>query len=342
MQPASRGHQGIGTWLQRLGPLFALALLVGYSALREGTFLKPENVMNILRQNAFTGIVALGMTFVIVLGGIDLSVGSMMALIGGVGISVLNAALARGISEPVCVAGVIATCLWLGAILGLLNGWLIAKGRLAPFIATLGAMAAYRSLALSLADGGEFRGPTASANGARLFERLGASGVPLPFHAAPGVNVLLHWPSLAFVAAAVLCAVLLRRTRYGRYVIAIGSNDTAAMYSGVPVDRVRVLTYTLSGFLTAISAVLLATRMNSISSSNTGNFVELDAIAAVVIGGTRMKGGSGTILGTVIGVLILGVINNILNLTQVSPYLQGLVKGAIIIAAVLLQRSRSS
>lgn len=337
-----RGHPG--TWLQRFGPLIALVILVTYSAVREPTFLKPENLMNILRQNAFTGIVALGMTFVIVQGGIDLSVGSMMALIGGVGLMALNAGLARGWNELLCVAGVVVICLWLGAMLGLLNGWLITKGRIAPFIATLGAMAAYRSLALSLADGGEFRGPSAAVSGAdhRLFTHMGEGGLPLPLLVAPDIHLVLYWPSIIFIAAAVLCAIALHRTRYGRYVVAIGSNDTAAVYSGVPVDRVRMLTYTLSGVMTSTAAVLLASRMSSVSSSTTGNFVELDVIAAVVIGGTRMKGGHGTILGTVIGVLLLGVINNILNLSQVSPYLQGLVKGVIIIAAVLIQRTRGT
>jgi ribose transport system permease protein len=146
------------------------------------------------------------------------------------------------------------------------------------------------------------------------------------------------WPAISFFAIAVLAAVVLRMTRYGRYVIAVGANERAAIYSAVNVDRVKLLTYTLVGGCCGIAALLLASRMNSIASSSAGVLYELDAIAAVAIGGTRMRGGSGSIFGTVVGVLILGVIGNMLGILNVSPYLQGTVKGGIIIAAVLVQR----
>jgi ribose transport system permease protein len=360
--------------LETFGPFLALVLLVIFSGWRSDSFLKPENVLNILRQNSFMGIVAVGMTFVIILGGIDLSVGSLLAFAGGLGIWLMNTVIqAPSIISAVqqaqkleldtlphslfrmwlaerCVSwnlagsegwgvGVaIAAILLAGVLAGLLNGILIAKGRLAPFIATLGAMAAYRSLALSMADGGEFRSASY-----KLFKVMGTGGVPLPFwEVAPGMPVSLGYPVLVFAAVAIIAHVLLKKTRYGRYVYAIGCNERAAVYSAISVDRIKILTYTLVGGACGIAGLLLASRMNSVSSSGTGNLYELDAIAAVVIGGTRMNGGSGTIRGTVVGVLILGVIANMLNLLNVSPYLQGLVKGAIIIAAVLLQRGRRS
>ena len=151
---------------------------------------------------------------------------------------------------------------------------------------------------------------------------------------------MVRWPVLVFVVLAVAAHVALNRTRYGRYVYAIGCNERAAVYSAIAVDRIKMATYALVGLLTGVAALMNASRMNSVSSGQTGAMWELDAIAAVVIGGTRMTGGAGQVWGTIVGLLILGVIGNMLNLLQVSPYLQGLVKGFIIVAAVLLQRGR--
>jgi len=310
----------------------------------------------------------LGMTFVIISGGIDLSVGSLMAFAGGLGIWLMNTAIEAphitaavaqaeqaGLEVPygavrVALAGLfewtglggsevwgvliaVSAVLLAGLAAGLLNGILIAKGRIAPFIATLGGLAAYRSLALALADGGEFRSASAE-----LFKKLGAGGLNIPYLTNRYGNALvLRWPVLALIAAAVAAHVVLNRTRYGRYVYAIGCNERAARYSAIAVDRIKIITYTLIGGLTGAAALLNSSRMNAVSSGQTGAMLELDAIAAVVIGGTRMTGGSGQVWGTVVGLLILGVIGNMLNLLQVSPYLQGLVKGAIIVAAVLVQ-----
>jgi len=143
---------------------------------------------------------------------------------------------------------------------------------------------------------------------------------------------------IAFFALAVIMAILLNRTRYGRYVVALGSNERAAKYSAINVDRIKIITYTLTGALTGIAAFLVASNLNSVPSSTAGNLYELDVIAAVVIGGTRMQGGAGSIFGTVVGVLILGVISNMLSFLNVSPYLQGLVKGVIIVAAIFVQQ----
>jgi ribose transport system permease protein len=373
--------------VETLGPLLALAALVfvTYKAeiyfKGEKNFLKPENLINILKQWSFVGIVAIGMTVVIISGGIDLSVGALVAMAGGAGIWLMNTAVdaAKFISDndaaikdykdnvamgltsiPLTLpwSGVrvalahmfqtlhmdgsnawgvffaFAATILLATIAGWLAGVLIAKGRLAPFIATLGGLAIYRSIALSLADGGEFR-----SSGGTAFSAIGTGGINLPhFELRPGVPLQLPWPVIIFAIVAVFAAYLLNKTRFGRYVYAIGSNERAAVYSAVRVDRVKIYVYTLMGALCGVAALLLGSRMNSIASSSTGNLYELDAIAAVVIGGTRLGGGSGTIRGTVIGVLILGVISNMLGILDVSPYLQGTVKGSIIIAAVLLQQ----
>jgi ribose transport system permease protein len=225
-----------------------------------------------------------------------------------------------------------------GTVAGAINGLLVAKGKLAPFIATLGGLAAYRSLAMAFVAGGEYR------SGTERFGVFGAGGIPIPGtniapRAARAIPLLLPWPVLVFAALAVVAWIVLNRTRLGRYIIAIGSNERSAVYSAIKVARVKILTYSILGFCTGVAALLAASRLSSVSSSSSGTLYELDVIASVVIGGTRMRGGSGTIVGTVIGVLILGVIQNMLNLLQVSVYLQGLVKGVIIICAVLLQRS---
>ena len=360
-----------GRVLEVFGPLLALAVLVGVTAAFNSRFLLPENLLNVVEDLSFRGVIAVGMTFVIILGGIDLSVGSLVAFAGGLGIwlmnTVINAApilkaaadaqqfkmeapysivrvwLAHaftwthmGGSEVWGVLMAFAVILAAGTAAGLLNGVLIAKGRIAPFIATLGGLAAYRSLALALADGGEFR--SASAD---LFKGLGTGGIRLPYLTNQyGNPLMLRWPVLIFIACVAAAWIVLSRTRYGRYVYAIGSNERAALYSAIAVDRVKIVTYSLIGLLTGVAAMMNASRMNSVSSGQTGSMWELDAIAAVVIGGTRMTGGAGGVWGTLVGLLILGVIGNMLNLLQVSPYLQGLVKGAIIVAAVLLQRGR--
>lgn len=354
--------------LQRLGPLLALILLVAFTAWRSDRFLTGENIMNILRQNAPVGILALGMTFVITLGGIDLSVGALLAMAGGVGIWMMNTAadasaiiakaqdatafnpdsafrialakgcVSAGMADSPAIALTIGICIILlvGLLGGVINGLLVTRGKLAPFIATLGTMAIFRSIAVAMAEAGEFR-PSSTITSFRL---LGASGISLPIDARAGVPLQIGYPVVAFLLLVVVLWVVLRMTRFGRYVIAIGCNEQAAIYSAIKVARVKLLTYTLMGTLTGLAALLQASRFNSVSSSSSGLLYELDAIAAAVIGGTSMRGGVGTILGTLVGMLMLGVIGNMLNLLDISPYLQGLVKGVILIGAALLQRGR--
>lgn len=363
---AKAGHKQGWNWarfLEANGALIGLAVLIGLGCLiSPDAFAKPMNLINILRQTSFIGIIAIGMTFVIILGGIDLSVGSMVALLGGMGILVMNAVAESPANADVIQYGpiVLAAALMLvgGPLLGLANGTLIAKGRVTPFIATLGGMAAFRSLSLAFADGGEYRSEVSS------FRFMGSGKLELGFlPIAKDTPLPLHTPVMIFLAVAIAAHLLLRKTNFGLHVQAIGDNEKAARYAAVPVDRVRILTYALSGLTCGIAALLISSRLNSVSSSQTGTLYELDAIAAVVVGGTRMQGGSGRIWGTVVGVLILGVVNNLLNmlnpdvLGQIARtlhitwthldklnviHLQGLIKGAIIVAAVLVQRSGRS
>lgn len=309
----------------RYGAVMALIVLFSISSEISPYFLQTRNILNILRQISYTGMIALGMTFVIISGGIDLSVGSLTALLGGVMIEVLNVCVRTfgdGVPTIVCA---LAAGIVLGCLSGLISGFMITKMRIAPFIVTLGTMAIYRSLALYISDAGEFRSSSA------LFPEIGMGNDPL---------LAIPYPVWTFLLLAVLCAVLLNRTRFGRYTSAIGSNEKVALYAAIRVERVRSLSYVLIGILTAVSAFLLAARLNSISSTNVGINFEMDAIAAVIIGGTLMNGGSGTVAGTVVGAIILGIVNNMLNMLGVSPYLQGTVKGIVIIVAVMIQRRR--
>ncbi|MFG0331403.1 MAG: ABC transporter permease [Phycisphaerales bacterium] len=326
-------------FLENYGALIAFAFLLVFSGYYAGAdFYRPENLRNIINQNSFVGIIAIGMTFVIISGGIDLSVGSMLALVGVVSIMTMNRVIAGVEAEAIGVVAAVGVALALGPLLGFIQGVLIAKGRVAAFIVTLGGLVGFRSVALTLADGGEVR-----SESLELFRKIGGEGIPLPFiEVIPGRPLVIYWPILVFILFAIAGSILLNRTRYGRYVYAVGCNETAARYSAIAVDRVKIWTYTLIGFCTGVAALLLAARMNSVGASTMGNLYELDAIAAVVIGGTRMEGGKGRVWGTVIGVLILGLISNMLVLMNVPAYLQGLVKGIVIIAAVLVQRTRST
>jgi ribose transport system permease protein len=299
-----------------LASLMALVVLFIISAVASPYFLQVQNLLNILRQVSYPGIVALGMTFVLIGGGIDLSVGSMMALVGALSMSVLNATGGE-VSSIVLTAG---TALALGAAFGFLNGLAVTKGRIAPFIVTLGTFAVFRSLTLYYGEAGEFRS---------VSEQYGEMGMS---------QLVLPTPVWVWLLLAGGLHVLLHRTQYGRHVCAVGSNERVAQYSAIRVDRVRLVTYVISGLTVAVSAVLLSSRLNSLSSTNFGRDYELDAIAAVIVGGTPMSGGRGSIWGTVVGAIILGIINNMLNMLSVSPYLQGTVKGLVIIAAVFIQR----
>jgi ribose transport system permease protein len=313
------------------GALVALLVLITFMSIRDPSFLNPDNVLNVLRQASFVGIVAIGMTFVITAGGIDLSVGSMVALVGGLGVLAANRLMendASSISARTAGMGVIVIT---AGLAGLINGLIVRKFRLAPFIATLATMAIFRSAIVALADGGQIRAQVPN------FEALGAGGVRLPFAIGDG-HPVLHYPIIAFVLTACVGWFILHKTTLGVNIRAVGDNEAAARYAGVKTDATVIATYTIVGLCAGVAAMLVTSRMNSVSSASAGLYYELDAIAAVVIGGTALRGGHGRIFGTVVGVLLMQVVGNMLNRLDVSPNLQGMVKGFIILLAVLIQR----
>lgn len=311
-----------------LGPLLALVLLVVIGALMNPNFLSGANITNVLARSAFIGIIAVGMTFVITAGGLDLSVGSMAAFIAGLMILVMNLALpSMGVGVPIILLGMFVAIV-AGIMAGMLNGFLITTLGIEAFIVTLGSMGIYRSLVTWLADGG-----TLSLDfELRTFYR------PVYFDGILGVS----WPIIVFALVVIVGEIIMSRTAFGRHCAATGSNEHVAHYSNVNVKRTRMLTYAALGMLVGIATIMYVPRLGSASAS-TGVLWELEAIAAVIIGGTVLKGGFGRVWGTVIGVLILSLIDNILNLTDfVSPYLNGAIQGVIIILAVILQRERKA
>lgn len=328
--------------VSQFGPIVALLLLIVGTAMveafrvpaEERAFLTTRNFSNILGQWSYVGTVAIGMTFVIILGGIDLSVGALVALAAAAGMYTLNAAAGWGDGWAILMAS--AVCIAGGAALGLFNGVVIAKGRIAPFVATLGTLAIYRSLVLAPAQGGEIRSEVAA------FGEFGGAMVRIPWIGTEGNPLPVRMAVFVFLGVALLSHLVLARTVFGRQVYAIGDNPRAARYAGIKIGLVTTSVYGIAGLTCGIAALLNASRLNSVSSSSLGLFYELDAIAAVVIGGTRLQGGAGRIFGTVVGVLILGVVSNMLNMLQVSNFYHGLVKGLIIIAAVLVQPRKSA
>ncbi len=309
---------------QSYGYLLALIVLFVLSSILSPYFLQYQNLVNILRQVSYTGIIALGMSFVIIAGGIDLSVGSMVAIVGAIVVVTINWLLPILHSELLVILVAALFSLALGGVGGALNGFMVTKGKIAPFIVTLGTMAIFRSLTLYFGNAGEFRSQS------NMFGDFGMAtllSVPIPVWVMVALTAFMH--------------IILNNTRYGRYICAVGSNARVAMFSAIDVDRVRFFTYVITGLAVGISSLLLTARFNAVSSTNVGSGFELDAIAAVIIGGTTLAGGRGNVWGAMVGAIILGMINNMLNLIGVSPYLQGTVKGLVIIGAVYIQRQRS-
>ncbi len=290
----------------------ALGLIVLCAGLWIATpyFATAANLTNVAEQSAIVGVIAIGMTFVILTGGIDLSVGSLVALVG----VVIGSALQRGV--PVIAA--IALGLLAGIVTGALNGLMITRGPLPPFIATLGMMSVARGVALMLSDGRPISG---FPQGLRALATSDVFGIPAPV--------------VLMLALYLLAYLLLTRTVFGRYMYAIGGNEEATALAGVNVGLWKSVVYAISGLSAGVCAVLLVARLNS-AQPIAGIGYELDAIAAVVIGGTSLLGGSGSVIGTLIGALIMSVLRNGLNLLGVSSYLQQVAIGVVIIAAVLI------
>ncbi|MCO6362022.1 MAG: ABC transporter permease [Paracoccus marcusii] len=308
-----------------VAPIVALIVLVLIGMALNPNFLSFANITNVLARSAFIGIIAIGMTFVITAGGLDLSVGSMAAFVAGLMILVMNMLTeSMGGGLPVILIG-IALALFTGLAAGFINGILITRAGIEAFILTLGTMGIYRSLVTWLADGGTLS----------LGYEMRELYRPVYYEGILGIS----WPIIVFAVLAILGEITMRHTAFGRHCAAIGSNEKVARYSSVAVLRVRLMTYVLLGTLVGIAVVMYVPRLGS-ASATTGLLWELEAIAAVIIGGTLLKGGFGRVWGTVVGVLILSLIGNLLNLTDfVSPYLNGAIQGVVIILAVVLQRN---
>ena len=296
--------------------LFVIATIVGWP-----NFLKVRNLTNILRQVSYTGIIGLGMTFVIISGGIDLSVGSMAAFVGGVSIFFLNL---FGPDSTLALVLTFFFALVFGSLLGALNGVMVAKFRMAPFIVTLGTMSIFRSLIQYFSNAGTILSVNMG------FGTLGSSmflGLPIPVWFFIIIGVSLH--------------VILNHTSFGRYLCATGANEQVARYSAIKVSLVKFVPYVITGFTVGVTAIMWSSRLNCINPSDCAGY-EMDAIAAAVIGGTLMSGGKGSIIGTMMGAVMLGIINNMLVMGGISAFLQQAVRGFVIIVAVLLQYNSDS
>jgi ribose transport system permease protein len=308
----------LNTMTQKLGPLLGLIILFVIVSVLNPSFLEPLNILNLLRQVAINALIAFGMTFVILTGGIDLSVGAILALS-----SALTAGMIVSGLDP--MVAIIIGCL-LGGIMGMVNGLMITKGKMAPFIATLATMTVFRGLTLVYTDGN----PITGLGDNYLFQLFGRGyflGIPVP--------------AITMIITFALLYIILHKTPFGRKTYAIGGNEKAAIISGIKVPNVKVMIYGLSGLLSALAGAILTSRLNS-AQPTAGTSYELDAIAAVVLGGTSLSGGKGRIFGTLIGALIIGTLNNGLNLLGVSSFYQMVVKGIVIAIAVLLDRKKSA
>ncbi|MDY3831597.1 MAG: ABC transporter permease [Candidatus Ventricola sp.] len=334
-------HKAVVQW--KTNPIFSTAcvlvlmiilqtLALGFDFESVGAWFShwSRNWINILRNNASVGIVALGMTFVIISGGIDLAVGSTLVAVGAVLMVCVNS-YPTGLLTGIGITGVpafiigIAACILMGCALGGVSGFLIARQKLPAFIATLGMMKICRSVTQQVMQTASVKVPT---------QFLAIANTKI------GGQVIL--PIIYWLVLAVLLHIISRKTTFGRHVYAIGSNERTARLSGINVEKVIAMVYVLSGIMVSIAAIIQVARIGSMDYANAGSGYEMDAIAAVVVGGTSMSGGKGSILGTVLGMLIIAVMNNLLNLMGVPPFLREAFKGFIVIAAVLLQKKEKN
>ena len=301
--------------MSELTTVIALIILMAVITIINSNFLTANNLLNLLLQVTSNALIAFGMTFVILTGGIDLSVGSILALS-----SALTAGL-LGSGMPVTSAILIS--LIMGCILGMMNGLLISYGKLAPFIVTLATMTIFRGATLVYTNGNPI---TKGLSDTFLFQFLGQ-----------GYIVGIPFPVIIMFIVFIVLYVLLHKTAFGKSVYAIGGNEKAAYISGVKLNKVKIIIYSISGMMASISGLIITSRLSS-AQPTAGASYEMDAIAAVVLGGTSLSGGKGRILGTLIGALIIGVLNNGLNIIGVSAFWQQVVKGVVILIAVLIDR----
>jgi ribose/xylose/arabinose/galactoside ABC-type transport system permease subunit len=313
MTTVSLKRPSLRTFLQQYGLLVSFLVLSIVLVLTSDRFLTADNLLNILRQSTINGIISVGMMLVILTRGIDLSVGSVLAL--------STVMTADRLQQGMAPLAAVLFCLLVGGVLGLLNGVLVSRLRIPPFIATLGMMTVARGLALSYSEGQPI------------------TGLPDAFRAW-GTGFVGPMPTPIIVAALVFLAgyLLLNQTPLGRFIFGYGDNQRAAFYSGLPTNRIVMFVYAVCGMCAALAGVILVGRLNS-AAPTSGMGYEFDAIAAVVVGGTSFDGGEGTVWGTLLGVLLIAVLNNGLNLLNVPSPFQDVAKGAVIALALLFYKA---
>lgn len=313
----TKGKDALKNIVRNHNYLFSLLALIIVGRIANPNFLNFSNVMTLMRSASIIGVLALGMTLVILIGQIDLSVGSMMALVGASAVIFYNA-----------TSSIILTLIFslvLGFILGLFNGFFVGKLNIAGFVVTLATTLVYRSLTVQMGQGGPL-----VVNTEIFYGKLREIGY--------GKTLGLPNLVLIFVFATFLVWVLLTKTKFGRYIYAVGSNAKATLLTGVNVDRVKILAYALSGLLAGLAAFLYISQMGAVDTATAGRGLETDAIASVAIGGVSMSGGRGFVQGTFIGAIILNSINTILTALGVPAFVNDLIKGLLILAAVVLQK----
>ncbi len=303
--------------MKKSGSLIGLIVLFVVIACLNSSFIDPGNLKNLLRQVSINALISFGMTFVILTGGIDLSVGSILALS-----SALMGSFIVGGLDP--ILGIVFACL-IGAALGAVNGLVITYGKVAPFIATLATMTIFRGMTLVYTNGNPISGLTEN----EAFLNFGQGYfLELP---VPAVMMLIMFGILYFI---------LHKTPLGRKTYAVGGNEKVSYIAGIKINRIKIFAYTVTGMLCGMAGAILTSRLNS-AQPTAGTGYELDAIAAVVLGGTSLSGGKGRIVGTLVGALIIGTLNNGLNILNVSSFYQQVVKGIVILLAVLMDRKKS-
>ncbi|MCK3658471.1 ribose ABC transporter permease [Pasteurellaceae bacterium Pebbles2] len=303
----------LGRFLLEQRSIVALLVLIAIVSMINPDFFSVDNILNILRQTSVNAVIAVGMTFVILIAGIDLSVGSILALTGAIAASLVGA------EYPILF--VVPLTLLIGTLLGCVSGVIVAKGKVQAFIATLVTMTLLRGVTMVYTDGRPIS--TGFSDAADQFAFLGTGylfGIPVPI-----------W--LMAIVFAVAWYVL-KHTRIGRYIYALGGNEAATQLSGINVNKIKVFVFAVSGFLSALAGLIVTARLSS-AQPTAGVSYELDAIAAVVVGGTSLMGGKGRVMGTLIGALIIGFLNNALNLLDISSYYQMIAKALVILVAVL-------
>ncbi len=305
--------------LKKNKPLIVLFLIIAIMTVASTVFLTPGNLLTVLLQTSYNAILAVGISFTILIGGIDLSIGSVLAFSSAIGALLLT--------QGWPLFAVLLLILALGTLLGFLNGLLVSYGRLQAFIATLGTMSLWRGLTLVITQARPISIRKAPAADAFCFIGSGSVlGVPVPV-----------W---IMVLVFLLAYVILRHLRIGRYLYAIGCNEEAALYSGIQTQKVKLFAFSISGLLASLAGIIVTARLSS-ATPTAGTAYEMDAIAAAVLGGVSMAGGKGNIRGIAVGALIIGILSNALNLLNIGSYYQGVVKGIVILIAVLLDRGES-